>query len=82
MTATEPTTAFLARAYVRIIERWPCPSCGQLFPCPCDCWEALAALADHRAELATDPERRRRYGRLGRYCAQRLARVILAGAAA
>jgi hypothetical protein len=78
MAAPDAEIAFTARAYGRILERWPCPNCGQLYPCRCDCWEALAALADHRAELATDETQRRRNQRLSRYCAQRLARVILA----
>lgn len=30
--------AQLARAY-RLILSWPCPNCGQPYPCPCDARE-------------------------------------------
>ena len=81
MAAANAQSTFLARAYGRILEKWPCPNCGQHYPCRCDCLEALASLADHRAELATDPAQRRRYQGLSRYIVQRLARATLTEAA-
>jgi hypothetical protein len=35
----DPTTALLAKAYGRILSKWPCPDCGQPYPCPCDAAE-------------------------------------------
>jgi hypothetical protein len=36
----DPAAALLARVFDRILQ-WPCPECGQPFPCPCDMADTL-----------------------------------------
>ncbi len=35
MSTPDPAAALLARAFDRILA-WPCPTCGEAYPCPCD----------------------------------------------
>jgi hypothetical protein len=65
----------LARAYLRMARALE----EQQARDRCD---GLIALAEHRAELATDPAQKARYARLRRYLIQRVARSVLAEAAA
>jgi hypothetical protein len=44
----------LARFY-RLVLSWPCPNCGQPWPCPCDLAEKLPAL-DSIPRAETPPE--------------------------